>query len=141
MRGLHEGGPLGQALGEIFSIYLHNQWHKSFPRGGWVERFLLERYYRTLGIDGLDALFTSGRGEQPFIHLEKDSDYCTGEQTSYPSANRRNGWSNPSPHRTSLTPNLSYGRMRIYEVTRWHAIERRSTPMRFNCGLMILRAS
>ena len=50
-RGMHEGSKLDSALGKIFSVHLHNQWHKSFPRGGWVERLLLRRYDRALGIE------------------------------------------------------------------------------------------
>jgi len=42
--GLEEGGGLDQALGKVFGVHLHNQWEKSFPRGGWVERLLLKRY-------------------------------------------------------------------------------------------------
>ncbi|EJC97707.1 glycosyltransferase family 32 protein [Fomitiporia mediterranea MF3/22] len=74
MRGLHEGGPLDQALGKIFSVHLHNQWHKSFPRGGWVERLLLKRYDRALGIEGSPLHHLHQAGEKPFILLEKDDD-------------------------------------------------------------------
>jgi hypothetical protein len=42
--GLAEGGELDAALGNVFSVHLHNQWEKSFPSGGWVERLLLKRY-------------------------------------------------------------------------------------------------
>lgn len=42
--GLEEGGALDDVLGKVFSVHLHNQWEKSFPRGGWVDRLLLRRY-------------------------------------------------------------------------------------------------
>ncbi|KAF8761170.1 DEAD box helicase family [Rhizoctonia solani] len=42
--GLAEGGELDVALGNVFSVHLHNQWEKAFPPGGWVERLLLNRY-------------------------------------------------------------------------------------------------
>ena len=51
--GMHEGGPLDATLGKIFSVHLHNQWQKAFPRGGWVERLLLKRYNRALGVESL----------------------------------------------------------------------------------------
>jgi hypothetical protein len=50
--GVEEGGGLDRVLGQIFSVHLHNQWDKEFPKGGWVERLLLKRYeerLRTLG--------------------------------------------------------------------------------------------
>ncbi|KAH8113779.1 glycosyltransferase family 32 protein [Phellopilus nigrolimitatus] len=68
-RGMHEGGPLDQALGKVFSVHLHNQWHKAFPRNGWVERLLLKRYDRALGIES--ALHHLPREEQRF---QKDGD-------------------------------------------------------------------
>lgn len=49
--GMFEGGPLDVALSKIFSVHLHNQWNKAFPRGGWVERLLLKRYNRALGVE------------------------------------------------------------------------------------------
>ncbi|TDL25198.1 glycosyltransferase family 32 protein [Rickenella mellea] len=49
--GMQEGGALDQALNKIFSVHLHNQWSKAFPRNGWVERLLLRRYERALGIE------------------------------------------------------------------------------------------
>lgn len=42
--GLEAGGGLDQTLGKVFSVHLHNQWNKAFPKGGWVERLLLARY-------------------------------------------------------------------------------------------------
>jgi hypothetical protein len=48
--GREEGGGLDQALGKVFSVHLHNQWEKGFPKGGWVERLLLSRYNERLGI-------------------------------------------------------------------------------------------
>ncbi|KAF8223029.1 glycosyltransferase family 32 protein [Tricholoma matsutake] len=46
--GLEEGGGLDDVLGKVFSVHLHNQWEKSFPRGGWVDRLLLRRYDQKL---------------------------------------------------------------------------------------------
>ncbi|KIK55329.1 hypothetical protein GYMLUDRAFT_121919, partial [Collybiopsis luxurians FD-317 M1] len=34
----------GVALSQVFGIHLHNQWEKSYPSDGWVERLLLRRY-------------------------------------------------------------------------------------------------
>ncbi|KZV80065.1 hypothetical protein EXIGLDRAFT_845897 [Exidia glandulosa HHB12029] len=42
--GVLEGGRLDDTLHKIFSVHLHNQWDKKFPKGGWVERLLLRRY-------------------------------------------------------------------------------------------------
>ncbi|KAI0701387.1 glycosyltransferase family 32 protein [Cytidiella melzeri] len=42
--GREEGGGLDHVLGKIFSVHLHNQWEKQFPKGGWIERLLLRRY-------------------------------------------------------------------------------------------------
>jgi hypothetical protein len=42
--GLEEGGGLDQVLHKVFGVHLHNQWDKSYPIGGWVERLLLRRY-------------------------------------------------------------------------------------------------
>jgi hypothetical protein len=47
--GLEEGGGLDDVLGKVFGVHLHNQWEKSFPRGGWVDRLLLRRYDQKLG--------------------------------------------------------------------------------------------
>lgn len=47
---LEEGGGLDEALGKIFGVHLHNQWEKAFPSGGWVERLLLRKYDKKLGI-------------------------------------------------------------------------------------------
>ena len=69
--GMHEGGPLDQVLGKIFSVHLHNQWHKSFPRGGWVERLLLRRYDRALGIEA-SPLHT--RDAEKVFFVSKDAD-------------------------------------------------------------------
>jgi len=44
------GGLLDRTLGKVFSVHLHNQWQKSFPKNGWVRRLLLERYNRILGV-------------------------------------------------------------------------------------------
>ncbi|KIJ61869.1 hypothetical protein HYDPIDRAFT_115351 [Hydnomerulius pinastri MD-312] len=46
--GLEEGGGLDQTLGKVFSLHLHNQWEKEFPKGGWVERLLLKKYEQKL---------------------------------------------------------------------------------------------
>lgn len=46
--GREEGGGLDQVLGKVFSVHLHNQWEKSFPKDGWVRRLLLEKYEREL---------------------------------------------------------------------------------------------
>ncbi|EKM58018.1 uncharacterized protein PHACADRAFT_206860 [Phanerochaete carnosa HHB-10118-sp] len=43
-----EGGGLDRVLGKVFSVHLHNQWEKAFPKGGWVERLLLRRYEEKL---------------------------------------------------------------------------------------------
>ena len=69
-RGMHEGSTLDITLGKIFSVHLHNQWHKSFPRGGWVERLLLKRYDRALGIEtGLRNGLVQPREEKGFAVL------------------------------------------------------------------------
>ncbi|KAI0631257.1 hypothetical protein C8Q77DRAFT_1279950 [Trametes polyzona] len=47
--GREEGGGLDRALGKVFSVHLHNQWTKPFPKHGWVERLLLRRYDERLG--------------------------------------------------------------------------------------------
>lgn len=39
-----KGGGLDRALGKVFSVHLHNQWHKKFPEGGWVRRLLLDKH-------------------------------------------------------------------------------------------------
>ena len=44
-----EGGGLDGVLKKVFSLHLHNQWEKPFPRGGWVERLLLRRYEERTG--------------------------------------------------------------------------------------------
>ena len=38
------GGLLDRTLTKVFSVHLHNQWNKNFPKGGWVRRLLLDRY-------------------------------------------------------------------------------------------------
>ncbi|KAK7041764.1 hypothetical protein VNI00_009053 [Paramarasmius palmivorus] len=43
-RGMEEGAELDKVLGNVFSVHLHNQWEKEFPKGGWVERLLLRRF-------------------------------------------------------------------------------------------------
>ena len=43
-----EGGSLDQALQRVFSVHLHNQWEKAYPKGGWVDRLLLRRYQKRL---------------------------------------------------------------------------------------------
>lgn len=48
--GMQEGGPLDTVLGKIFGVHLHNQWHKEFPKDGWVERLLLRKYERKLKV-------------------------------------------------------------------------------------------
>ncbi|KAI0697492.1 glycosyltransferase family 32 protein [Cerioporus squamosus] len=44
-----EGGGLDNALKKVFSVHLHNQWDKPFPKGGWVERLLLKRFEERIG--------------------------------------------------------------------------------------------
>lgn len=46
--GLEAGGALDRTLRQVFSVHLHNQWEKAFPKGGWVERLLLARYEERL---------------------------------------------------------------------------------------------
>ena len=46
--GVEESGGLDQVLGKVFSVHLHNQWKKEFPKGGWVDRLLLRRYQERL---------------------------------------------------------------------------------------------
>ena len=43
-----EGGGLDSKLMKVFAVHLHNQWEKSFPPGGWVQRLLLHRYEEKL---------------------------------------------------------------------------------------------
>lgn len=45
---IDEAGGIQNVLDKVFSVHLHNQWHKEFPKGGWVERLLLNKYQRTL---------------------------------------------------------------------------------------------
>ncbi|KAE9399156.1 hypothetical protein BT96DRAFT_976081 [Gymnopus androsaceus JB14] len=52
--------PLSRALSQIFGVHLHNQWEKSFPEGGWVERLLLKTYERVL--EGREARVFRGHG-------------------------------------------------------------------------------
>ena len=47
-QGREEGGGLDVVLGKVFSVHLHNQWKKEFPKGGWVQRLLLDRFDRVL---------------------------------------------------------------------------------------------
>ncbi|KAI0763459.1 glycosyltransferase family 32 protein [Trametes elegans] len=47
--GRGEGGRLDKALKDVFSVHLHNQWSKPFPKDGWVERLLLRRYDERIG--------------------------------------------------------------------------------------------
>ncbi|KAI6168396.1 glycosyltransferase family 32 protein [Pisolithus thermaeus] len=44
-----EAGGLESVLEKVFAVHLHNQWEKEFPKGGWVERLLLNKYERVLG--------------------------------------------------------------------------------------------
>jgi hypothetical protein len=39
-----EDGGLDRKLNNVFAVHLHNRWDKSFPRGGWIERLLLQKY-------------------------------------------------------------------------------------------------
>ncbi|KAF8320494.1 hypothetical protein DL93DRAFT_2131717 [Clavulina sp. PMI_390] len=50
-RGVGEGEELDQVLRKIFVVHLHNQWHKAFPKDGWVDRLLLRRYNKHLPKD------------------------------------------------------------------------------------------
>jgi hypothetical protein len=43
-----DGGSLDQVLQKVFSVHLHNQWEKPYPKAGWVERLLLSRYQKQL---------------------------------------------------------------------------------------------
>lgn len=43
-----DNSPLKETLDKVFAIHLHNQWQKSFPPNGWVERYLLKRYDKLL---------------------------------------------------------------------------------------------
>ncbi|KAF8271295.1 hypothetical protein EI94DRAFT_1657690 [Lactarius quietus] len=43
-----EGGGLESTLAKVFAVHLHNQWEKSFPAGGWVQRLLLHKYEEKL---------------------------------------------------------------------------------------------
>ncbi|KAI0001366.1 hypothetical protein BJV74DRAFT_882593 [Russula compacta] len=43
-----EGGGLDRKLSNVFAVHLHNQWEKSFPSGGWVDRLLLRKYEEKL---------------------------------------------------------------------------------------------
>lgn len=45
---MEEGGLLDEVLHKVFSVHLHNQWEKAFPKDGWVDRLLLRRYERRL---------------------------------------------------------------------------------------------
>lgn len=51
-----EAGGLGSVLGKVFAVHLHNQWEKEFPKGGWVERLLLNKYERVLSDGNADEL-------------------------------------------------------------------------------------
>jgi hypothetical protein len=42
-------GLLDIALGRVFGVHLHNQCEKAFPKGGWIECLLLDRYDKMLG--------------------------------------------------------------------------------------------
>ncbi|THH09546.1 hypothetical protein EW146_g8660 [Bondarzewia mesenterica] len=44
-----EGGGLDEKLKKVFAVHLHNQWEKEFPKEGWVNRLLLQRYEGKLG--------------------------------------------------------------------------------------------
>lgn len=46
--GREEGGGLDRVLSKVFSVHLHNQWSKPFPKEGWIERLLLRRYEESL---------------------------------------------------------------------------------------------
>ncbi|KAJ7599101.1 glycosyltransferase family 32 protein [Mycena floridula] len=46
--GMQQGGRLDDVLHNIFAIHLHNQWEKEFPKNGWVQRLLLDRYEQRL---------------------------------------------------------------------------------------------
>lgn len=45
-----EGGELDSTLKKIFAVHLHNQWTSGFPKDGWVDRLLLRRYNKVLGL-------------------------------------------------------------------------------------------
>jgi hypothetical protein len=69
--GLEEGGGLDDVLSKVFGVHLHNQWEKSFPKGGWVERLLLRRYDQTLGNMEVTKRDTIGRA---LVHKDSDDD-------------------------------------------------------------------
>jgi len=49
---LKNGGGLDDVLeNKVFGVHLHNQWEKTFPAGGWVERLLLKRFDRVMNQD------------------------------------------------------------------------------------------
>ena len=52
--GVEEGGGLDAVLAKVFGVHLHNQWEKSFPAGGWVDRLLLRRYEEKLKVGGME---------------------------------------------------------------------------------------
>lgn len=43
-----EHSPLQNTLEKVFAVHLHNQWEKVYPPGGWVERYLLNKYDKVL---------------------------------------------------------------------------------------------
>ena len=47
---MRNGGDLDMTLRKVFAVHLHNQWAKTFPRGGWIDRLLLKRYDTTLRV-------------------------------------------------------------------------------------------
>jgi hypothetical protein len=44
------GESLDHVLRKVFVVHLHNQWEKAYPKDGWVERLLLRRYEKNLGL-------------------------------------------------------------------------------------------
>jgi hypothetical protein len=46
--GMEDGGLLDDVLRKVFSVHLHNQWDKEFPKDGWVDRLLLRRYEKEM---------------------------------------------------------------------------------------------
>ncbi|OCF75258.1 hypothetical protein I204_04111 [Kwoniella mangroviensis CBS 8886] len=69
-----EGGreELEERVGQVWSLHLHNQWTKSFPTDGWVQRLVdgyigqlerLEIYARAKGLVGTDGKIRLEEGE------------------------------------------------------------------------------
>lgn len=63
---------LEERVGSVWSVHLHNQWMKSFPRDGWVDR-LLQGYKRQ--VERVEAFAKAvGRAEGERVLLRRDAD-------------------------------------------------------------------